>query len=128
MSTLPWRTTPPTESDLDAFNMLMIPQRLPSSFGSRGTAIHISQYKEGSEWRPTKEARERIQTGQPATEFMKMCASCRYWQKWAKPGGECKRNSPQAVLLHVDIDDTEHFAVWPGTDDADWCGEWEARQ
>ena len=116
MSTLPWRTTPPTESDLDAFNMLMIPQRLPSSFGSRGTAIHISQYKEGSEWRPTKEARKRIQTGQPATEFMKMCVSCRYWQKWAKPGGDCRRNSPQVVLLHADIDDTEHFSVWPGTD------------
>ena len=128
MSTHPWRSTPPTEADLDVFNKLMIPQELPSFLGSRGTAIHISQYKEGSEWRPTKDARKRTQTSRPATESMKTCASCRYWQKWAKPGGDCRRNSPQVVVLHADIEDTEHFSVWPGTDDADWCGEWEARQ
>ena len=126
--TLPWRTTPPTESDLDEFNMLMIPQLLPSFFGSPGTAIYISQYKEGTQWRPTKEARKRIQTVQPPTEFMKMCASCRYWQKRAKPGGDCRRNSPQAELVRVDLLDIERVSVWPGTDDADWCGEWEACQ
>jgi len=31
-------------------------------------------------------------------------------------------------MIHADMDDTEHIAYWPGTDDADWCGEWEARQ
>jgi hypothetical protein len=31
-------------------------------------------------------------------------------------------------MIHAGIDDTEHIAYWPGTDDADWCGEWEARQ
>ena len=127
MSTLPWRTAPPTESDLDVDDMIMIPQRLPSSFGSRGTAIHISQYKEGSEWRPTKEARKRIATVQLPIATNAMCSACRYWQKWSKPGGECRRNAPQSVMIHSEIDDTEHIAYWPGTDDSDWCGEWEAK-
>jgi hypothetical protein len=107
--------------------MIMIPQRLPSSFGSRGTAIHISQYKEGSEWRPTKEARKRIATVQLPIATNAMCSACRYWQKWSKPGGECRRNAPQSVMIHSEIDDTEHIAYWPGTDDSDWCGEWEAK-
>jgi hypothetical protein len=48
--------------------------------------------------------------------------------KWSKPGGECRRNAPQAVMIHSDIDDIEHIAYWPGIDESDWCGEWEARQ
>jgi hypothetical protein len=56
-----------------------------------------------------------------------MCSACRYWQKWSKPGGECRRNAPQSVMIHSEIDDTEHIAYWPGTDDSDWCGEWEAK-
>ena len=48
--------------------------------------------------------------------------------KWSKPGGECRRNAPQAVMVHADIDDSEHIAYWPGVDPSDWCGEWEAKQ
>ena len=120
MSTPTWRTCPPMESDLDVHSKIMIPKGLPSSYGSPGMAIHISQYKEGTAWRPTKGPRKRIATNA-------MCSACRYWQKWSKPGGECRRNAPQSVMIHSEIDDTEHIAYWPGTDDSDWCGEWEAK-
>ncbi len=51
-----------------------------------------------------------------------------FFMKWSKPGGECRRNAPQAVMVHADIDDSEHIAYWPGVDPSDWCGEWEAKQ
>jgi hypothetical protein len=55
------------------------------------------------------------------------CENCRFFRKWSKPGGECRRNAPQAVAIHADIDDCEHIAYWPGVDRADWCGEWSGR-
>jgi hypothetical protein len=54
------------------------------------------------------------------------CERCRYWQKWVKPGGECRRNAPRSVVINLAIDDTEYTAFWPSTDKYDWCGEWEA--
>jgi hypothetical protein len=131
MTTSKWITNKrPTNSDADFRGLIQIPKMPQDLNYSGGKSIALAAWVDGMPWRLTHNKRpakpkqlKLMQLGDS-----KICKTCRYWQKWAKPGGECKRNSPQAVLLHVDVDDTEHFAIWPGTDDADWCGEWEARQ
>ena len=117
---------PPTRDDADKESRVELAKYRD---GNSCVQVNWQQVGPGARWRPTKHWQDPLTARKsPALLSDPTCKTCRYWQKWAKPGGECKRNSPQAVLLHVDIDDTEHFAVWPGTDDADWCGEWEARQ
>jgi hypothetical protein len=133
-STYKWITDrSPTEHDVDVKDCIMIPEfraGLVQEAVSLTLQDYLRNFKEGHRWCHSNRKRKlhTIQTVQPPTEFMKMCASCRYWQKRAKPGGDCRRNSPQAELVRVDLLDIERVSVWPGTDDADWCGEWEACQ
>jgi len=121
----PWVTDrPPTRDDADVNSYVEV-RRTPN--GKQGIHLHWQMVPDGQQWRFTKHWQDPLIARKlPALLADQTCSACRYWEKWAKPGGECRRNSPQAALLHVDIDDTEHLAIWPGTDDADWCGEWEA--
>jgi len=45
------------------------------------------------------------------------CGSCDYWDKML---GHCKRNAPRAAF-------TDCHAVWPITQETDWCGEGRKR-
>ena len=130
MTTSQWITNRrPTDLDADFRGLIQIPKNPQDLSASGGAAIAIARWDEGMPWRPTHNKRpskpKQLKLLQSA--HVKTCKSCRYWQKWSKPGGECRRNAPQSVMIHADVDDTEHIAYWPGTDDADWCGEWEAR-
>ena len=57
------------------------------------------------------------------------CSLCCYWIRLpsdtqiVSENGECRRSPPQ--LLH----DPENgpYAVWPLTENTDYCGEWKAR-
>jgi len=111
MSTHAWRTTPPSQSDLDINDQIMIPRSLPSFLGSSGTTIHISQYKDGTEWRPTKRTRKQNKA-QLLISVSEACATCRFYRN-----GECRRRAP-----------VEGWGgSWPQPMDNDWCGEWEAK-
>lgn len=65
------------------------------------------------------------------------CKTCRFWsfdRHLAKPEpdgsaavGLCRRRSPSPRCLHgdgVDGDGQVLAAIWPETNDNDWCGEW----
>lgn len=114
----------PAIEDLDSDGRIQIPIE-PADPYSKGTSVSVSCWREGLPWRKThkKSAKQTANTSATAT-----CESCRFFLKWPKPGGECRRNAPKAVELHADIEDIEHIAYWPGVDCADWCGEWEAKQ
>ena len=131
MTTSEWITNKrPTDLDADLAGLIQIPKMPQDLANSGGKSIALARWDEGTPWRPTHNRRpsKPRQLKLIQSPHVKTCKVCRYWQKWAKPGGACHRNSPQVVLLYADIDDAEHFSVWPGTDDDDWCGEWEARQ
>lgn len=56
------------------------------------------------------------------------CGNCRFWKQ--PPGGDpragwgqCRRMPP--TVPEVSDDKLVHVGVWPHTDVADWCGEWE---
>ena len=114
----------PAIEDIDCKGRIEIP-REPADPFSGGTAVSVSCWHEGLPWRKTHAGGSTKKT-HPVTGIS--CKTCRFFMKWSKPGGECRRNAPQAVALHADIDDPEHIAYWPGIDESDWCGEWEARQ
>jgi hypothetical protein len=129
MSTPQWVTDrAPAAGDLDIKGMIQIPAQPSNLADSRGRAVELNCWHPGIPWRHTK-IRRAQQPGQLQlpNDVGESCSTCRYWLKWAKPGGECRRNAPQSVLLHADVDDADHIAYWPGTDNADWCGEWEAK-
>ena len=50
------------------------------------------------------------------------CGQCRFWQA-DKPLGECHRRAPLPVFSG---DDRDLEAIWPKTDEHDWCGEFES--
>ena len=56
------------------------------------------------------------------------CGNCRFWNR-ASGGdpraswGQCRRMPP--TLPAVSDEKLVHVGVWPHTDLADWCGEWE---
>lgn len=57
------------------------------------------------------------------------CGGCRFWKPAAggdsRAGwGQCRRMPP--TLPELEDDKLVHVGVWPHTDAADWCGEWEA--
>jgi hypothetical protein len=116
---------PPTRNDADKESRVDL-AKYPE--GDSSVQVNWKQVGAGTRWRPTKNWQNPAIATQLPISISETCGACRYWKKWAKPGGECRRNAPQAVMLHADIDDAELIAYWPGTDDADWCGEWEARQ
>ena len=113
----------PSIEDIDKDGRIQIPVE-PSDPLSKGTAVSVSCWHEGLPWRRTHKGAAK----QTQCVTCKSCKTCIFFLKWSKPGGECRRNAPQAVELHADIDDIEHIAYWPGVDESDWCGEWEARQ
>ena len=123
---------PPTERDVDERGCIFVPEYRPG-IKSQAHSIKLDQYlsifKEVHPWcktrRKSKSQVVQLDVNDCLTE---QCGTCRFFMKWSKPGGECRRNAPQAVALHADIDDFEHIAYWPGIDESDWCGEWEARQ
>ncbi len=54
------------------------------------------------------------------------CAKCKYWDNSAADNGECRRNSPQAVVFKVDAE-VEYVSVFPKTKENDWCGDFQPR-
>lgn len=57
---------------------------------------------------------------------MKRCETCRFWDTstesaHAEPDttATCRRRPPA-------VDDRTGLAMWPMTQDSDWCGEWES--
>ena len=115
---------PPTRDDADKESRVEL-AKYPE--GNSCVQVNWQQVGAGARWRPTKHWQDLATANQLPIATSAMCSVCRYWLKWSKPGGECRRNAPQSVMIHADVDDTEHIAYWPGTDDYDWCGEWEAR-
>ena len=116
----------PTRDDADVNNFVEV-RRTPN--GKQGIQVHWQTVVTGQQWRFNKHWQKSLAVKTaPIAQTIQTCSACRYWKKWSKPGGECRRNAPQSVMIHADMDYTEHIAYWPGTDDADWCGEWEARQ
>jgi len=122
----PWISDrPPTREDADVNSYVEV-RRTPN--GKQGIHLHWQMVPESQQWRFTRHWQgSPTAKKSPAFQVIQTCNVCRYWRKWSKPGGECRRNAPQSVVIHADMDDAEHIAYWPGTDDADWCGEWEAR-
>jgi hypothetical protein len=116
---------PPTRDDADKESRVELAKYQE---GDSCVQVNWKQVGAGVRWRPTKHWQDPAVAIELPIATNVTCSACRYWQKWAKPGGECRRNAPQSVMIHAEIDDTEHIAYWPGTDDADWCGEWEARK
>ena len=114
---------PPTRDDADKESRVEL-AKYPE--GDSCVQVNWKQVGAGARWRPTKHWQDPAKQTQLITG--KSCETCIFFRKWSKPGGECRRNAPQAVLQHADIDDTEHIAYWPGVDPSDWCGEWEARK
>ena len=117
---------PPTRDDADKESRVEL-AKYPE--GDSCVQVNWKQVGVGARWRPTK----HWQDPAIACQLMKVsfgisCETCRFFMKWSKPGGECRRNAPQAVMVHADIDDSEHIAYCPGVDPPDWCGEWEAKQ
>jgi len=56
------------------------------------------------------------------------CGNCRFWKRAAGGDqhagwGQCRRMPP--TLPDVADDKLVHVGVWPHTDRADWCGEWQ---
>ena len=122
----PWISDrPPTRNDADKDSRVELAKYRE---GNSCVQVNWQQVGAGARWRPTKHWQNLTIASQLPIAIIDKCSTCRYWKKWAKPGGECRRNAPQSVMIHAGADDTEHIAYWPGTDDADWCGEWEARQ
>jgi len=57
------------------------------------------------------------------------CGTCRFWKRAAGDDprgswGQCRRMPP--TVPEVGDDKLVHVGVWPHTDIADWCGEWNA--
>jgi hypothetical protein len=67
--------------------------------GDSCVQVNWKQVGAGVRWRPTKHWQDPAVAIQLPIATNVTCSACRYWQKRATPG----------------------------TDDADWCGEWEAR-
>jgi hypothetical protein len=111
----------PTRDDADVNSRVEIAR---SMGGDSSVQVNWKTVGIGARWRTTKHWQPQIELPIAATIT---CERCRYFQKWSKPGGECRRNAPQAVMISADNDDCEQIAYWPGVDCADWCGEWEAR-
>lgn len=58
------------------------------------------------------------------------CWNCRFWRRAGRDGpgpdwGQCKRMPP--VLPDIEDDKMVHVGLWPSTEAADWCGEWQQR-
>lgn len=60
------------------------------------------------------------------------CATCRHWCHEGDdvaPVGECRRHAPALTVGQVLHSGTNAAAaVWPATEEADWCGEYEAQE
>ncbi len=58
-------------------------------------------------------------------EDQKTCKNCKYWNFQKEEGvGECRRNPPATFF---DQEEGAAFALWPYTDDTDWCGEFSRK-
>ncbi len=62
------------------------------------------------------------------------CGMCHYWSNAARPHdanaiGECRRYAPQSILTEnpYAIDKDRH-AIWPFTQNMDYCGDWKKRR
>jgi hypothetical protein len=56
------------------------------------------------------------------------CWNCRFWRRAGRDGpgpdwGQCKRMPP--VLPEIEDEKMVHVGLWPSTEAADWCGEWQ---
>ncbi len=66
------------------------------------------------------------------------CKDCKYWDfqcpkdppDTIDDGGWCRRNAPPASVTHGDPNHANNSvaAVWPWTDETDWCGEFKPKE
>lgn len=57
------------------------------------------------------------------------CESCLFWEQHDGPRGVCRRHAPTPLMrVGIPYDATRNAdwrdAVWPTTDEGDWCGEY----
>jgi hypothetical protein len=64
------------------------------------------------------------------------CKNCRWWEEFGKssdnqPLGRCRVRSPRLAVGQVmpvrDVGQVALEALWPWTDDKDWCGEFQPK-
>ena len=60
-------------------------------------------------------------------EKARRCDNCKFWKKRDENStdGFCKRSAP---VPKIDSSSTSCFAVWPITNNVDWCGEFQLRR
>lgn len=57
-------------------------------------------------------------------QYQQTCASCSYWDQKEEeyPIGKCRRHAPTPVLEVFTGEDCDS-ALWPWTEETEWCGE-----
>ena len=59
------------------------------------------------------------------------CEKCKYWTETGGTDsglvGECHRNAPPPVLIDASSTANVRYAVWPVTQDKNWCGKFDER-
>lgn len=60
------------------------------------------------------------------------CLGCRFWvdlgEVFGQGAGTCRRHAPVPYPLSSPDNGVPDDAIWPRTDESDWCGEWEASE
>ena len=64
------------------------------------------------------------------SERLNICAYCQWWQRLTSSGshGSCRRRAPVVVDRFEQEPASDPRSVWPMTERADWCGEYETRE
>ena len=64
-------------------------------------------------------------------EQVQVCEKCKYWVETGGTDtglvGECHRNAPSPELIDAAAAARVRCAVWPATEDKNWCGAFEER-
>lgn len=60
------------------------------------------------------------------TPYQPTCPSCMYWDNTDSqeaPIGRCRRYAPRPTSIIFAQDEEGDSAVWPYTEETEWCGE-----
>jgi hypothetical protein len=60
--------------------------------------------------------------GTTTLQLDQICGTCRWYHPTPMHANECRRYAPVVMTTSI-LPET----VWPETEDADWCREWEAK-
>jgi hypothetical protein len=114
----------PTRNDADKESRVEL-AKYPE--GDSCVQVNWKQVGTGTRWRPTKHWQDPAIPNQLPMGITKYCGICNYWSGQGKDSeGFCRRYAPHP---HPATPPEKNLiAIWPATWDADWCGEWEARQ